>query len=510
MPKTLTAAVLRKPFKEGDLVAAVDLGSNSFHMVVARHVLGQLRIIDRIKEHVMLADGLNARKQLNEKAEKRALDCLALFGQRLANLKPQNVRVVATNTLRTMADARPFIERAEAALGHRIEIIAGREEARLIYMGVAHDKPPKKGKRLVIDIGGGSTEFVIGKGLEILERESLQIGCIANIKRFFPNNQWTAKSWQKAKAKIGVDMQPFLKSFISQGWKEAYGASGTIKALSEIAQAKNLSDGTLTLKVLQQLRRELVRFGSTAKIRWPQISQSRKHSIAGGLLTLEAAFEVLGIERMHTSDYALREGALFDMLGRQLDIDPRMASVKALQERYSIDAIQAERVENYALALFNQVRKFWPLTVHDREALALACKLHEIGLTVAHSHHHHHGAYLIEHSDIAGFSKTEQQFIAVLIRNHRRSIHFKSLLGLSEARAVNALRCILLLRLSVLFYRNHTDEKIPKPTVSVTGNTIALTLSKKWLARHPLTHIDLESERAYLKAASVSLDIIEK
>jgi len=195
MPKTLTSAALRKPFKEGDLVAAVDLGSNSFHMVVARHVLGQLRIIDRIKEHVMLADGLNARKQLSEKAEKRAIDCLALFGQRLANLKPQNVRVVATNTLRTMADARPFIERAEAALGHRIEIIAGREEARLIYMGVAHDKPPKKGKRLVIDIGGGSTEFVIGKGLEILERESLQIGCIANIQRFFPDNQWTAKSW---------------------------------------------------------------------------------------------------------------------------------------------------------------------------------------------------------------------------------------------------------------------------------------------------------------------------
>jgi exopolyphosphatase / guanosine-5'-triphosphate,3'-diphosphate pyrophosphatase len=510
MPKKISPPALRPDLKDGDLVAAVDLGSNSFHMVVARQVLGQLRIIDRIKEHVMLADGLDADKQLSEATAKVALNCLSLFGQRLATLKASQVRVVATNTLRTMSNSAGFVLRAEAALGHRIEIIAGREEARLIYLGVAHDKPPGKGKRLVIDIGGGSTEFVIGKGFNILERESLQIGCIANIRRFFPDGRWTAKSWQKAKAAISADMLPFLQNYTQQGWKEVYGASGTIKALSDIAKARALSDGSLTLKILQQLRQELIRFGGTSGIRWPQISTSRRHSIAGGLLTLEAAFEVLNIERLHTSDYALREGALFDMLGRNQAHDPRLESVKALQARYSIDVAQAARVEAYALGLFDQVRKYWQLGVLERDTLAWACKLHEIGLTVAHSQHHHHGAYLIEHSDIAGFSRTEQKLISVLIRNQRRAIHFKSLLALPEAQAVTMLRCTLLLRLSVLFYRSHSAEKIPKPKLQVTRSTLSLVLSKKWLAKHPLTRADLESERANLKAADVELAIIEK
>lgn len=510
MPKKITPPSFNTDLKDGELVAAVDLGSNSFHMVVARQVLGQLRIIDRIKEHVMLADGLDADKNLSEKAAQRALDCLRLFGQRLATLKTGQVRAVATNTLRTMRDSAAFLARAELALGHRIEIIAGREEARLIYLGVAHDKPPGKGKRLVIDIGGGSTEFVIGKGFEVLERESLQIGCIANIRRFFPEGRWTAKSWQKAKAAISADMLPFLQNYSDQGWKEAYGASGTIKALSDIAKARNLSDGTLTLKILQTLRLELIKFGGTAGIRWPQISTSRRHSIAGGLLTLEAAFEVLAIGRLHTSDYALREGALFDMLGRNKSHDSRLESVKALQSRYSIDTAQAARVESYALGLFDQVRKFWQLGPIERDALAWACKLHEIGLTVAHSQHHHHGAYLIEHSDIAGFSRTEQNLISILIRNQRRAIHFKSLMALPEAKAVTTLRCILLLRLSVLFYRSHSAEKVPKPKLQVAHSALSLVLSKKWLDKHPLTRADLDSERAYLKAAGIGLAINEK
>ncbi|MFN5703302.1 MAG: exopolyphosphatase [Gammaproteobacteria bacterium] len=477
--------------------------------MVARYVLGPLRIIDRIKEHVMLADGLDADKNLNPKAAKRALDCLAVFGQRLAYVKPLNVRVVATNTIRTMVDPDAFLAKAEAAIGHRIEVIAGREEARLIYLGVAHDKPPGKGKRLVIDIGGGSTEFVLGRGFEILERESLQIGCIANLHRFFPAGKWTARQWLKAKNQIAVDMQPFVRNYRNHGWKEAYGASGTIKALSDIAKNRGISDGTLNLKTLQLLRLELIEFGNMQGIRWPQISVSRRHSIAGGLLTLETAFEELGIESMQTSDYALREGALFDILGRNKDHDSRLDSVKALQERYSIDTEQAKRVENYALVLFDQVRKFWDLDAVDRETLSWASKLHEIGLTVAHSQHHHHGAYLIEHSDISGFSKTEQQQISVVIRNQRRSIHFKSLLTLNESRAIRALRCILLLRLSVLLYRSHSSEKIPKFRLSVARSKLQLEIPGKWLAKHPLTRSDLDNEITYLKAADIALAVIE-
>ncbi|WP_395771745.1 exopolyphosphatase [Arenimonas sp.] len=496
--------------RDGDLVAAVDLGSNSFHMVVARYVLGQLRIIDRIKEQVMLADGLDANKNLHPKSAKRALDCLALFGQRLAYVKPVNARVVATNTIRTMVNPDAFLLKAETAIGHRIEVIAGREEARLIYLGVAHDKPPGRGKRLVIDIGGGSTEFVLGRGFDIMERESLQIGCIANIHRFFPDGKWSMQQWQNAKNQIAVDMQPFVRNYRNQGWKEAYGASGTIKALSDIAKNRAISDGTLTLKTLQLLREELIEFGTMQNIRWPQISVSRRHSIAGGLLTLETAFEELDIECMQTSDYALREGALFDILGRNKDHDPRLDSVRALQKRYSIDTEQAERVEGYALALFDQARKFWDLDAVDRETLSWACKLHEIGLTVAHSHHHHHGSYLIEHSDISGFSKTEQQRIAILIRNQRRSIHFKSLLTLNESRAIQGLRCILLLRISILLYRSHSAEKIPKFILSVSRSKLQLEIPRKWLAKHPLTRSDLDNEIAYLKAADITLAVIEK
>lgn len=492
------------------MVAAVDLGSNSFHMVVARYVLGQLRIIDRIKEQVMLADGLDANKNLHPKSAKRALDCLALFGQRLAYVKPVNARVVATNTIRTMVNPDAFLLKAETAIGHRIEVIAGREEARLIYLGVAHDKPPGRGKRLVIDIGGGSTEFVLGRGFDIMERESLQIGCIANIHRFFPDGKWSMQQWQNAKNQIAVDMQPFVRNYRNQGWKEAYGASGTIKALSDIAKNRAISDGTLTLKTLQLLREELIEFGTMQNIRWPQISVSRRHSIAGGLLTLETAFEELDIECMQTSDYALREGALFDILGRNKDHDPRLDSVRALQKRYSIDTEQAERVEGYALALFDQARKFWDLDAVDRETLSWACKLHEIGLTVAHSHHHHHGSYLIEHSDISGFSKTEQQRIAILIRNQRRSIHFKSLLTLNESRAIQGLRCILLLRISILLYRSHSAEKIPKFILSVSRSKLQLEIPRKWLAKHPLTRSDLDNEIAYLKAADITLAVIEK
>lgn len=510
MPKKISPQQNNRKLLDGDLVAAVDLGSNSFHMVVARYILGELRIIDRIKEHIYLAEGLDLERNLSQAAEKRALECLAQFGQRLANVKPNNVRVVATNTLRKMTHPEVFIEKAELCLGHRIEIIAGREEARLIYLGVAHDKPLKKCNRLVIDIGGGSTEFVIGKGFKVLEKESLQLGCIANIKRFFPDKKISALKWQQAKTQISVDMQPFILKFKSYDCKQVFGSSGTIKALSEMAIAKQLSDGTLTLEVLRQLSREMVRFGSINTIRWPQISVSRRKSIAGGLLTLETAFEVLGIESMQTSDYALREGVLFDILGRTQEHDSRIKSVAALQKRYSIDTAQAKRVEHYTLALFDQVKEYWQLTVFDREALSWACKLHEIGLSVSHSRHHHHGAYLIEHSDISGFSKTEQQLIAILLRNQRRSINLKCLMSMTEISAVNALRCILLLRLSVLFYRSHSNKRIPKLELKVSRSKLSLIISKKWLSTNPLTKSDLESERQYLKVAEIGLDIIAK
>ncbi|WP_374601551.1 exopolyphosphatase [Arenimonas sp.] len=487
------------PLKDGDMLAAVDLGSNSFHMVVARYLLGQLRIVDRIKETVRLAEGLDGHGGLDPSVMPRALECLARFGQRIRTLPAPRVRAIATNTVRQLANPQAFLMPAETALGHGIEVVAGREEARLIYLGVAHGNPPEPGRsRLVMDIGGGSTEVIIGEGMEAVERESLQMGCIATTRRFFGDGRINRKRWKEARTELAAEFQQFSEAYRRRGWHEAMGSSGTIKAICDVSVKMKLTKVSITQDSLGVIRDKLLDFDTLESIRLPGLSGERRPIFAGGLLVLDAAFGALGIERMYVSDHAMREGVLYDLVGRDSQQDPRAESIRAMQSRYGVDPEQAARVEATAMSLFDQAELPWGLDADNRRLLAWAARIHEVGLVIAHSQYHQHGAYLLENSDIAGFSRTEQQTLAALVRNQRRSFHPASFDKVPDRLVTNIKRCALLLRLAVLMHRSHDRDPLPVVELDVDGDELLLRLPKRWLEGHPLTRLDLETEREQL------------
>jgi exopolyphosphatase/guanosine-5'-triphosphate,3'-diphosphate pyrophosphatase len=483
------------PLQDGDQIAAIDLGSNSFHMVVARYTLGQLRVVDRLRETVRMADGLDGKGGISDEARQRALDCLARFGQRIRDIPAARVRALATNTVRQLAAPQSFLVPAEAALGKPIEVVSGREEARLIYLGVAHAQPPKPGQlRLVIDIGGGSTEFIIGRGMETLERESLQAGCIASTRRFFPGGKLSKKRWKDALTEIGAEFQQFAGLYRNLGWQEAIGSSGTNKAIGDICAAMKLTKGAVTAEALPLVRDRLLEAPRIENIDLPGLSNDRRPIIAGGVLVLEAAFEALGLQRLMVSKAAMREGILYDMLGRGGENDPRDMSVAALIHRYGIDEVQSARVEATALRLFEQVAKPWSLDDDDARMLGWAARLHEIGLAIAHSQYHAHGAYVLENSDIAGFSRQEQHVLAVLVRTHRRNISKNAFESIPDRLLVSAKRKAALLRLAVLLHRAHDNEFIQKLELTADGEKLELIVSKRWLESRPLLRSDLIGE----------------
>lgn len=497
----------RKPLRDGELLAAVDLGSNSFHLVVARHVLGQLRIVDRVRDAPRMAEGLDAQGHLDPEVMTRALESLARIGQRIRTLPAHRVRVIATNTVRLLRRPQAFLLPAETALGHAIEVVSGREEARLIYLGVAQGHPPGDRNRLVIDIGGGSTEFIVGRGYEALERESLQMGCIASTRKFFPDGKLSKRAWRLALTEISAEFQQFSALYRARGWKETFGASGTIKAIGAIAQAMKLARGQISEGAVEAIRDRLLHFDRVADVDLPGLSDDRRDLLPGGLLVLEAAFNELGLKRMQISKTAMREGILQDMLGRAGDHDPRDASIHALMQRYGVDAEQAKRVAATAEDLFAQVAQHWELSEDDALMLGWAAQVHEIGLVIAHSQHHVHGAYLIENSDIAGFSKQEQKILSVLIRCHRRRISRSAIDSVPDRLALATLRLCILLRLSALLHRSHDRDALPALSLRAEGREIELRMPRAWLDAHPLTGSDLDAETAYLAEIGFRLRI---
>jgi exopolyphosphatase/guanosine-5'-triphosphate,3'-diphosphate pyrophosphatase len=496
------------PLQDGDLLAAVDLGSNSFHMIVARSVLGQLRVVDRLREMVRLAEGLDGRGGLAPQVRQRALECLARFGQRIRDIPPQRVRAVATNTVRQLAAPQAFLMPAETALGHPIEVVSGREEARLVYLGVAHAQPPAPGQlRLVIDIGGGSTECIIGRGFEALERESLQLGCVASTRRFFADGTLSRQRWNTALTEVSAEFQQFAGTYRNLGWDEALGSSGTNKAIGEICAALKLTKGAVTAEALPVVRERLLQAARIEDIDLPGLSVERRPIIAGGVLVLEAAFNVLGLQRMAVSKAALREGALYDMLGRGSATDPRDAAIAALMLRYGIDSGQAERVEETALRLFDRIAEAWALEADDRRMLAWAAWVHELGLAVAHSQYHVHGAYVLEHADIAGFSLQAQRVLAALVRTHRRGIPKSAFDAIPDRLLAATRRIAALLRLAVLLHRSHEAASIPTLDLRADADGVVLALSKRWLDDRPLLCADLAGEPEHFASLGLALHL---
>ena len=496
------------PLQDGDLLAAVDLGSNSFHMVVSQYLLGQLRVVDRLREQVRLAEGLDGRGNLSAEVRQRAFECLSRFGQRIRHIPPRQVRAIATNTVRRLASPQSFLMPAESALGHAIEVVAGREEARLIYLGVAHAQPSRPDElRLVIDIGGGSTECIIGSGFDAIERESLQLGCVATTMRFFGDGKLTGKRWREALTEVTAEFQQFASAYRALGWDDAIGASGTNKAIGDVCAAMKLTKGAVTAEALPQVRDRLLQAKRIDAIDLPGLSDDRRPIIAGGLLVLEAAFDALGLQRLMISKAAMREGVLYDMLGRGGVDDPRDASVAALMLRYGIDKPQAARVETTLLRLFDQVADAWQLGLDDRLMLSRAARLHELGLTIAHSQYHVHGAYVVEHTDISGFSRQQQQFLAALVRTHRRKIPKSAFDALPDRLLPAVRRSAALLRLAVLMHRAHEVDPIPRLDATAVDDSLVLVLDRQWLDDRPLLKTDLESEPHDMAALGIHLRI---
>lgn len=488
-----------------DYIAAVDLGSNSFHMIIARIEGDQLHVVDRLREQVQLGAGLDRYKRLTPAVQERALACLGRFGERLRDLPPGSVRAVGTNTLRLARNSDAFLEAAERVLDRPIEVIAGREEARLIYLGVAGSIADDRGQRLVIDIGGGSTEYIIGRRSEPFYRESLFMGCVSFARRFFAKGRITAAALNKAELAAKRELQTIETFYRQVGWATCIGASGTVLAIAKVLQANGWGDGTISRAGLAKLRAALLDRGQVEKLDLEGLRRERAPIFPGGVAILTASFDSLMIDSMQVSDRALREGLLYELLGRLRHVDVRARTVAALIERLPLDTAQAERVERTATALFASVAASWGLDDDDLQLLQWAARLHEIGLSIAHNQFHRHGAYILTHADMEGFSRQDQQVLALLVRGHRRKFPGLEFRRLPADRLQPARRLALLLRLAVLFNRGRADQPLPQLTPTVTGDLVQLQFPPGWLDGHPLTRADLEEERRYLKRAGFTL-----
>jgi exopolyphosphatase / guanosine-5'-triphosphate,3'-diphosphate pyrophosphatase len=491
-----------------DVLAAVDLGSNSFHMVVARYSHGQLVIIDRLREMVRLAAGVEENGRIDKEVAARALGCLERFGQRLRDMHADSVRVVGTNALRMAHRKQVFLERAREALGHPIEIIAGVEEARLIYSGVAHTMPQEPGRRLVVDIGGGSTEVIIGEELTPLELESLQMGCVSLSERFFRDGKISAKRFERARLAARLELEPVQAAFRRRGWETCAGSSGTVRAIGEAIRALEPTVATITSAGLDKAIEYCVDAGHTRELALEPITEDRRPVFPGGLAILAEVFHVLEIKDMRIAEGAMREGLLYDMLGRFRREDARERSVRGMQQRYHVDTAQAERVEATVRDFLEQTRESWKLEEPLADlALKWAARLHEIGLDVSHTGYHRHGAYLLENADMAGFPREEQRLLARLVGAHRRKLSLDGIEELVPPWDRTAVYLILLLRLAVLLHRGRSPTALPPIQLSVTPRTVEVRFPSRWLRDHPLTSADLQQEVDYLRAAGYRLRV---
>ncbi len=492
--------------KPPDTVAAIDLGSNSFHMIVAQIKDGHVHVLDKLKETIRMADGLDKHNIITEDARARALDCLSRFGQRLRGMPRGSVRVVGTNTLRRARNASAFIYEAQEVLGHPIDIISGREEARLIYLGVSHTWADVDVRRLVVDIGGGSTELIIGEHFEPTHMESLHMGCVSMTRSYFADGIITENAWQDAYTAARLELRPIAKLYRDVGWGAAVGASGTILTVARIVNMMGWSDAGITAESLQKLRKAMLRAGAVKKLELQGLSKDRAEIMAGGVVVLEAVFERLRIERMSISDGAVREGLIYDLVGRIRHEDVRRRTIDALMQRYHVDAAHATRVEATALRLFDMVANDWGLDEDHADLLSWATRLHEVGLAIAHSQYHKHGAYLLRNADLPGFSRQEQRMLATLVRAHRRKFPIEEFEQLPDTiQREHVIRLAVVLRLAILLNRGRQQEHVRINSIEVSDTGLKLDIDADVLESHPLTHADLENERNYLKVSKIKL-----
>ncbi len=484
--------------------AVLDLGSNSFHLLIGRLEAGRIIMLDRRKEMVRLAQGLSEDGMLDEQVIQRALASLEVYAQQLRNIDRANLRVVATNTLRAAGNAREFLERAEQIIAAPIDVISGQEEGRLIFLGVVKGHASHAQRRLVIDIGGGSTEFIVGRR-KAKRIESVFMGCVSMSEKFFADGRITRSRYERSLMLARAEIQHLAQDYGAPRWDEAVGTSGTIRNTQALIERLVPGEHLITREALDAVVAQLLRCRKVATLESIGLSHERAPVFPGGLAILHAAFIELGIQRMHVSDYALKEGVLYELADRGEHEDTRRQTIEYLSRQFAIDRRQAARVERVALSLLPQVL---PYLRTEREfaqqLLAAAAQLHELGLTISHSGYHRHGAYLLEHADMPGFSRSEQKMLSFLVLNHRRKLRVPEPNGYGFEPDWTL---VLILRLACLFNRMRVDQRLPALRLVPVRKGWDIEVPAAWLRRHPLIAEDLRAESAFLSAIGSSLNL---
>jgi len=490
------------------LMAAIDMGSNSFHMVIARTESGEIRPVQKIADKVMLASGLQTDNSLSDEAMERGLNTLRGFAQVLEGIDPKFVRCVGTNTLRQASNGDSFLREARKILNCPVEVVNGREEARLIYLGVSHSLAQDDGHRLVFDIGGGSTEFIIGKGFDPMLTESLHMGCVSFRERFFADGKITEPGFRRAVIRARLELTSIERSYRETGWNLAVGASGTVKAIKNALIENGWYQDGIDLAGMYKLRDKVLTFATLDEVNIPGIKADRRSVLPSGLAILIGIFEQLGVEKALFSDGAMREGILYDMLGRHAPEDVRERSVQAMMKRYSVDEQQAARVQKTAMDLFRRVEQSWDLGEYCEDWLNWAALCHEVGLVVSHSGYHRHGAYLLTYSDLPGFTRQDQKVMATLVGCQRRKIRGNALDDVLPHLHEKVRRLVMLLRLAVVFNRARRDNMVPEFAIAVSGDAVQLVFAGNWIGQQALLLADLQQEQDIWKKAGCTLEFV--
>lgn len=488
-------------------LAAVDLGSNSFHMVVAEERQGELHVLDRLRERIGLAEGLNKKGELDEEVAQRALGCLQRFGDRLHTIPKHRVRAVGTATFRNVRDGRYFLKRAQRCLGHKIETLPGKEEARLIYLGVAHSLGDDKVGRLVIDIGGASTEMIVGRRFESLQEASVSLGCILQSKKFFSSGEFSRKAFQKSILDARLELQAIAEDFQDFSWKQVVGASGTILAVETLIANHCKRGPGIRPETLDELIDLLCAAGHADRLQMSDLAEDRRLVLAGGLSIMRALCEEFHIESMETASGALREGLLYHLLGRLHHEDVRHRSVSALALRFRARSAHNDEVRSTAAHLFDQVEKDWELKRRHRRYLDWSCALFDIGMAVSYSNYHRHGAYIVRNSDMPGFSQEGQAVLAELLRCQRKRVRRSDFDDFDSQEQRRLQRLATLLRIARRLHRVRAEKSTPHIAVQAKGSSLRLQFPEGWIDQHALIQEDLSQEAELLKAWGIDLRI---
>ena len=486
------------------LLAAIDLGSNSFHLMIAKSEFGELRPGQALAEKVQLGETSSA-AILTEGAIERGLACLERFKQLIDSTAPAKLRIVGTNALRRAKNRQDFIEPAEQILGAPIEVIYGREEARLIYLGVAHTLSDDEDTRLVVDIGGGSTEFILGQRFEPLRLESLQMGCVSYGEAFFPDGHITKERFDAAYHRARIEVSHIRRNYHSESWQEAVGSSGTLRAIEGLIITAGWREDGIDRDCLTRLRQQLLQFEHFNDIDLAGLSETRKGVVTAGLAITTGIFDGLQVPLMRTSTGALREGVIYDLIGRFSHEDVRKRTIKAMQQRYSVDQTIADLVSHRVALLAEATRASWQLKDSDLELLEWAGALHEIGVAVSQKNYSLHSAYLVLNTDLPGFAQQDQEVMATLITGLKGKVRSDLLQPIAPRKRRTVSRMMVLLRLAVILKHVEALETLPDLSVSADEETLTMSFPEQWGADHPLTVWEIEQSTAAMEKLGVSV-----